>query len=239
MDSLKFLNKRAAEEGLDNIDLLCGDIRKVGIFKNRFDVAIVNGVLEWIPEEGSIELKSYFGKFSQKRYAADPGRQQMEFLKKVHQNLKAGGKLYLAIENRFDAKMFLGINDPHANMPLVSVLPRALASCVSFMMLGRPYVNWLYSFNGIRSLLKRSGFSAVELYMSFPDYRFPERIIPYTGSLKDIPEDLIYLKSGNANNKKPFIKKAARKIYNGCQWLTYKFLNIRRAAPSIIAIGYK
>ena len=37
------------------------DIRKVEL-KEIANIAIVNGVLEWVPEFGDVELKKFFGK---------------------------------------------------------------------------------------------------------------------------------------------------------------------------------
>ena len=48
-DSLKFLKSRSFEEGLDNIYLVQDDLREIK-FQNIADYAIINGVLEWIPE---------------------------------------------------------------------------------------------------------------------------------------------------------------------------------------------
>lgn len=232
MDSLRFLNARIKEEGLENVDLLCGDLREIKHFENKFDVAVVNGVLEWIPESGPIELKKYYGKHDSKEYSVDPGLQQMLFLKKVLQNLNADGKLYLAIENRFDFKMFLGMKDPHANILFASFLPRKVANLLSRLILGRPYVNWLYSFKGIEGLLKRAGFSNVVLYMCFPDYRFPERIMPYNSSLKGFRTTI------SLRNAKGQIT-IKRNLGAVAEYITFKILKAKYFAPSIVAIAYK
>ncbi|MCX5816574.1 MAG: class I SAM-dependent methyltransferase [Proteobacteria bacterium] len=232
MNSLKFLNARIREEGLENVDLLCGDLREIRNFENRFDVAVVNGVLEWIPENGPIELKKYFGKRDVKKYSGDPHEQQMLFLRKVHQNLNEKGKLYLSIENRFDFKTFLGMKDPHANVLFTSFLPRKIADLLSGLILGRPYVNWLYSFKGIDALLKEAGFSGADLYMCFPDYRFPERIIPYSSSLKDFRRTI------SLRNAKGQVT-IKRNLAAVAEYITFKILKAKYFAPSIVAIAYK
>jgi len=235
LDSLRFLKARIEEEKLSNIELLCHDIRKIQILPDdiKADIAIVNGVLEWVPEEGPIELGNYYGKYAPKRYLNHPGYQQEYFLRQVYQNLKGHGKLYLAIENRFDFKMFLGVKDPHANIMFVSILPRKIANYVSLLRLGRPYVNWLYSFDGINALLKKAGFSKVDLYMCFPDYRFPERIIPYENSLDD--GYALMISSRNSKGKRTIKRTLARVL----QTLAYRLIRENYFAPSIIAIGYK
>lgn len=233
-ESLQFLKARVRDEGVDNVALLRNDLRKMPAFPEqaRVDVAVVNGVLEWIPEVGDIELKMYYGKHHRKNYSGNPGEQHESFLRRVHQNMKDKGKLYLAIENRFDFKMFFGVNDPHSNTPFTSVLPRKIANLVSLAKLGRPYVNWLYSFNGIRSLLTKSGFSRVDLYMCFPDYRLPERIIPYTHSLSGLP---LFISSKNVNGKRTIKRTFARLA----EFIIFRVLKAKSLSPSIIAIGHK
>jgi len=232
LDSLQLLKARIREEKLDNIDLLCGNLKNLKNFRNKFDIAVINGVLEWIPEEGAIELKNYYGQYQRKGYAGNPRNIQLSFLKAVYQNLNAHGKLYLAIENSLDFKMFFGAKDPHADLLFVSFLPRKMADWVSKMKLGRPYINWLYSFQGIKKLLHEAGFSRIELSMCFPDYRFPERIIPYSGSFKNF--------SPTISLANEMGKKSARRFFARLgEYLIFKTLRLKYLAPSIIAIGHK
>lgn len=234
LESLQFLKARLRDEGVDNVALLRNDLRKMPLFPEhaRVDVAIVNGVLEWIPEDGDIELKMYYGKHYKKAYSGHPGEQQESFLHRVHQNLNEHGKMYLAIENRFDFKMFLGVKDPHSNTLFTSVLPRKVANWISLAKLGRPYINWTYSFEGIACLLEKTGFSKVEMYMCSPDYRFPESIIPYNWPLNNYR---LTISSRNANGKIT-IKRTGGYI---AERITFRLLKAKALAPSIIAIGYK
>ena len=87
-ESLNFLKSRCLEEGLDNIHLVQDDIREVK-FKNIADYAIVNGVLEWIPEKSEVVVEEYLGKDISKLKNStnntalkDPRDMQIEFLKK-------------------------------------------------------------------------------------------------------------------------------------------------------------
>ena len=63
-------------------------------------------------------------------------------------------------------------------------LPRFLSNLISKIKLGRPYVNYLYSFNSLKKLLIKSGFSEVDLYTAYPHYHSPLFILPYNSSLK-------------------------------------------------------
>ena len=66
-DSLIFLQHRKKEEKFENILLILDDIRKTNINFNA-NIAIVNGVLEWLPEFGEIELKQFLGKKITRNY---------------------------------------------------------------------------------------------------------------------------------------------------------------------------
>ena len=232
LHSLTFLCRRIEDENLRNIDLLCENLNRIPTVEKKFDVAIVNGVLEWIPEKGKIELKRYYGKETEKTYSYNPKDMQIDFLKKVYSNLNAEGKLYLAIENRYDFKMFLGASDPHANLMLTSILPRKMADFISMRKLGRPYVNWLYSFSTLKNILKDVGFNTVNLYSCFPDYRFPKFISPYEHKLEGF---ISTISARNADGKIK-AKRVGAKIV---ELVLFKYLKAKFVAPSIIAIAKK
>ncbi|MBT5953191.1 class I SAM-dependent methyltransferase [bacterium] len=231
LESLKFLNHRAQEENQDNIILINEDIKEFPCLENKVDIAIINGVLEWVPEHGSIELSKYYGKFSKKNYKQTPIEIQKNFLKKVHNNLSSNGQLYLAIENRYDLNMFIGLPDPHSNLKFTSILPRRLANLVSKALLGRPYVTWIYSFNKLKKLLIDSGFSDVELYMCFPNYRFPKKILPYDSQHLSDFHTLIPEK--NDFGKTTIKRRIRRKLEN----FIFRTLKMKFFSPSIIAIA--
>lgn len=232
LPSLRFLAARAREEQLSNISLLCHDIRTLPELPVKADVAVVNGVLEWIAEEEPVELKKYFGKRQARGFSPRAGQLQRAFLHKVHETLKPGGRLYLAIENRYDFKMFFGGKDPHAGLPFTTLLPRRGADWVSRRVLGRPYVTWIYSFNGLRTLLREVGFQRIELYMCFPDYRYPERITPYDQPLNAYEPTIGRF---NAAGRPSLKRRTARAVES----LLFGTLQAKSLSPSIIAIAHK
>ncbi len=232
IQSLIFLRRRIEDENFGNIDLLCENLNQILLFENKFDVAIVNGVLEWIPEKGKIELKRYYGKEAKKTYFYNSKDLQIAFLRKVYSNLDSKGKLYLAIENRYDFKMFLGIKDPHANLMFTSISTRKVANFISMRKLGRPYVNWLYSFSAIKNILKDVGFNTVNLYCCFPDYRFPEFISSYEHKLEGFTS---LISARNADGKIK-AKRVGAKIV---ELFLFKYLKAKYFVPSIIAIAKK
>ena len=226
-DSLKFLRARIRHENLGNVLCIQDDIRKVAL-DGLTDVAAINGVLEWVPEFGDVELKSFYGKRQSREYpAANPRQVQRDFLAKARKNLRDGGRLLLAIENRFDYTQFLGRPDPHAKLLFTSFLPRRLSNAISKAVLARPYVNYLYSFRKLERLLLEAGFSKVELYMAFPDYRFPTLILPYDAG--------IGLYRRHWDNR----RSLKRQVANWIEFGLMKFLRAKWLAPSIIAVATK
>jgi len=225
MDSLRFLKARARESRCDNVALLNADLKSMPLLSRKADIAVVNGVLEWIPESGTVELKKFYGQRTVRTYQGNPRDHQKSFLQRVHENLTPGGKLYLAIENRYAYEMFLGVPDPHSNLRFTSIAPRKVADWISRIKLGRAYVNWLYSFGDLEQLLKDAGFSAIDSYLCFPDYRFPQKILSTANSLEDFQSAL---------PDKPFLKWKVRRLLEN---ILFRKLKLKGLAPSIIAIA--
>jgi len=235
-ESLKFLQYRLRDEKINNCFLINCDLRKLRIFEDIFDFAIVNGVLEWIPEENEVELPRFLkkGKCRLKKPLRDPKLVGLEFLQMVYRSLKNGGKLYLAIENRYDYQYFLWKKDPHVELFYTAFLPRKVANIISNIWYGRPYVNYLYSHKELEELIKKAGFREVEKYASFPDYRFPMKIIPLKRNWRDSFEP-VYRSRRTSN----IIKRGFRKLRKYLDWLVYKKLKLFSLAPSFIVIARK
>ena len=110
-DSLNFLKSRSKEEGLNNIQFVQDDIRKIK-FKNIADYAIVNGVLEWIPETSEVIVNEYYqgsnndNSLNINKSIKKPREMQVEFFKKVYESLKPNGELLLSIENKLSYEYF-------------------------------------------------------------------------------------------------------------------------------------
>ena len=227
-ESLEFLNARKIHESLDSLIIVQDDVRKVKL-KEFSDYAIVNGVLEWIPESGDIEIKQFVGKRKYRgQQSVSPKEIQLDFLKQVHGNLKDHGELLLAIENRYDYSQFIGKKDPHANLFLTSILPRSVSNLISMLVLGRPYVNYLYSFQGLKKLVLQAGFSEVNLYATFPHYHMPELILPYE---KGIGKYKKYYSIRGVSWK--------RKIVNLLEYLLMKYLKGKFFSPAILVVAKK
>lgn len=231
IESLRFSEARAIEEKLENISFLCANLRDLALPKETFDIAVVNGVLEWIPELEPIVVDDYWYGAKHRSDAGHPGDMQLAFLKNIYSGLKPGGRLLLAIENRFDYKMFCGVRDPHTGTFFTTILPRWMANMISKVFRKRQYRPWIYSFRGLDDFLKAAGFPSVKLHACWPDYRLPDHIQPY-GTRND---SFSPISSRGANGKRIF----KRLIANRLEWMLFKKLDLQFLAPSIIAIAEK
>ena len=229
-ESLLFLKKRSSEEKIRNLSLLHANLRELELPEKVFDIVLINGVLEWIPEVENIVVDEYWYGRGHRDSVSNPMKMQKDFLKKVHTTLNVDGKVMLAIENRYDYKMFFGVRDPHVGLPFTTILPRFAANFISKIIRSRPYLPWIYSFEDTKNLLLESGFSSVKLFSVWPDYRFPDHITPYK-SRNPYFKPISIRKDGKIQLK--------RLIANRIEMILFKLFNIQFVAPSIIAIAQK
>ncbi len=163
--TLRFVAMRAEQEGIGNImpvriDPL--DDSRLPFADDTFDVAIMNGVLEYVGTASD---------------AGSPSKTQVRCLEECRRVLKPGGLLYVGIENRFGYLYFLGTRD-HNGLRFTSLMPRALASAVERVRKGVPYRTYTYSYSGYRRLLSLAGFRPRATFIAVPNYRDPRFIVP-------------------------------------------------------------
>ena len=233
-DSLNFLKSRSQEEGLNNVYFVQDDIREIN-FKNIADFAIVNGVLEWIPETSEVIVNEYYKGFNndknknKNKSFKKPREMQVEFLRKVHQSLKPTGQLLLSIENKLSYEYFLGKPDPHVNLLFTTFLPRFISNFISKIFRKKDYRTYIYSFNELNKILKESGFSKTEEYCCFPMYHFPALILP--NSFNGISAYEAY----EDKNRITWKAKIAFKI----EIFLMKIFKARNFCPAIVIIAKK
>lgn len=165
IETLEFLTIRAEQEDLDNIcciriDPL--DLSPLPLHDSVADLVVLNGVLEWIGTATKI---------------GDPRDLQRKALLEAYRVLKPGGELYLAIESRYGHSYWRGAID-HPKTRFTSLMPRRLASMYTRSKGLGDYRTYTHSHYGLKSLLREAGFNKVAFYAPYPEYRFPNRIIP-------------------------------------------------------------
>jgi len=152
----EFINVRREAESINNLLPVCGEVNSLPFPNDYFDMAVLNGVLEWVPtiEEGLRPLDAQIGA-----------------LKETARVLKKGGYLYLAIENRWAAINFLGSRDTHSGLRFAPLLPRFLADLYSRLARGKTYREYTHTYRDYKTMLRKAGFSDIRFYAPLPSYR--------------------------------------------------------------------
>ena len=147
-----------------NLEIMVGNFEDIQI-EEKFDYVTLIGVLEY-----SIYYIS----------SPDPFA---DMLKKARSYLKPGGKLIVAIENKYGIKYWAGATEDHTGRPFDGIT-------------GYDGVDRVRTFSrkGLEELLKKSGFSNTEFYYPLPDYKLPLEIY----SERNLPKH--YPVSGNTPN---------------------------------------
>ena len=156
-----FMKKRFSEDGLKGIHLVRGDAVTLPFHEECFDLVIVNGVLEWVPD------------FVPK---VNPCKAQIEFLTNVRALLRRKGMVGIAIENRLYYRHFQGMS-PHGESSYTVILPRILTNLIRRLRKESQYRNYIYSYWGYRHLLKKAGYRNVQIYLVLPSYYDPHMIV--------------------------------------------------------------
>lgn len=164
VDCIELSKKRSLinayrNEGRDNINIYLGNYQDIRL-NNQYEVVVLIGVFEY--------ATCYVS--SNEPY--------VEFLRQVHRILKPGGRLYIAIENRFGLKYLAGCQEGHSGKEFDGVE-------------GYPNGGSARTFtrNEIIDLLTCARFSDLYFYYPFPDYKIPSAIfsddfLPELGMVK-------------------------------------------------------
>ncbi len=156
----RFMRYRFAEDRAD-VDVIEASGLDIPKDVTNADLAVVNGVLEWVAS-GDDEAM----------LRRSPAAVQLDFLRGVLGTLRPGGRVGIAIENRFHYENFRGAS-PHGELPYAAVMPRAIAEWMTQMQRGEPYRTWIYGAAGYRRLLRAAGFVDIEVRAAVPDYHRP------------------------------------------------------------------
>jgi ubiquinone/menaquinone biosynthesis C-methylase UbiE len=173
LERLRFQSLRMAEDGVTNVRLIRGSLFKIPLDDHSVDLAVVNGLLEWVAlSEPDLDAEEA----------------QLRFLLEVRRVVKPAGRIYIGVENRFGLHYLLGSPD-HSGLPFTSLLPRIVASQVVRFARRREkgsggarhhlpnrepaYRTYTHSLNGYRQLLQRAGFPHTSAYWAWQSYSYP------------------------------------------------------------------
>lgn len=163
-ERLAFIQSAARQDGVaERLTCIGADYFDIR-FENRFTTICAIGVFEWV------------GAFQDH---TDPQRRQRNFLRKVRAELAPGGCFVLGIENRLGLKYLLGCPDDHIGVPHIANLPASLAR-QRWQDTGKGLLQaFTYSWFELKDLLREAGFTRIDAFGAFPDYKVPEHIIPF------------------------------------------------------------
>ena len=159
-DQAEFMREKLQQENLTNAVVTTGGADcRLPYAGASFDLIILNLVFEWC----AIRLD-------------EPHEQaQLRLLREIARVLRPGGRLYLSTKNRFALRYLMGKPDEHYHeMRFGSALPRWVADKLH----GRRSRGRLYSWVGLRQLLRKSGFKVEQSWWAAPEMRFPDEMVP-------------------------------------------------------------
>jgi SAM-dependent methyltransferase len=164
----EFMSLRFAQDGVSNAEVINKGALPLPFGDHEFDLIVVNGVLEWIPESDP---------------RGTPREIQLRFLSDVRTKLRPGGALGIAIENRWFVEHFRGYT-PHGEPPYATILPRFLAGRRTRRINGSDYRTWIYGAPAYRRLLREAGFGDIDIQAVLPDYHQPTEVVPLSDAGK-------------------------------------------------------
>lgn len=144
----------------NNVRIIAANFNDV-VFENQYDVITLIGVLE------------YAGSYM------NAGNPYLDLLKRVRELIKSGGKLYLAIENRFGMKYFAGCTEDHTGREFDGIEGYHISDEVR-----------TFSKAELTEVLHEAGYEKLKFFYPFPDYKLPTTIfsdefLPRPGQLNE------------------------------------------------------
>lgn len=166
----------------DNLELIVGNFQNVEPTLGQFDVITLIGVLEY----AALYINA------EKPYE--------EFLKIIKKHLKPGGRLYVAIENRYGMKYWAGCQEDHLGGLFRGIEGYRKEDGVETF--GR---------NSLLQLVENAGFEKCRFFYPYPDYKFPISI--YSDDYLPEKGDLVR-NSMNFDRPKVYMFEESR-VYDG------------------------
>ena len=143
-----------------NIEILLGNFETVEAkLDKQYDIVTLIGVLEY----GGLYI-----------HADEP---YGEFIKTARKHLRPGGRLIIAIENKYGLKYWAGCKEDHVARYFAGLEGYSEGDCVR-----------TFSKDGLDRLIHGAGFCRTRFYYPYPDYKFATTI--YTDERLPLPGEL-------------------------------------------------
>ena len=162
LEQARFIQARFAQEHLSNVEVLRTSVWSLPFAERTFDLIVMDGSLPRVADGVS----------------GSPRQLQQRALDKLYGLLKVGGSLYLGVHNRFDIRCLTGLPDPYTGLPFAAVLPRVIADGYTRWRGRGAYTQYLYGSRGYKRLLRKSGFTQIDMYAAVPGFREPRFLMP-------------------------------------------------------------
>ena len=166
----------------------CGSVTCIDLSKKRSTInayrnkdydnlRIMVGNFEDIELDEKFDVITLIGVFEYSIYYISSDDPFVDMLKKCRGLLNEGGKLYIAIENKYGMKYFAGACEDHTGRPFDGIE-------------GYHGVERVRTFSGyaLNNMLKAAGFSGIEFRYPVPDYKMPLEI--YSDDRLPAPGDI-------------------------------------------------
>lgn len=146
----------------NNIEIIVGNFSNIK-FEKTFDVITLIGVLEYADS-----------------YMEGDSQAHIHFLEKMHTLLNPGGRVYIAIENKYGLKYFAGCTEDHTGRQFDGITDYNNVSGVR-----------TFAKSELEKMIFESGFKDVFFYYPMPDYKFASQIfsdgrLPEEGELYNL-----------------------------------------------------
>jgi len=214
LDGLQFIDIRSAQEGVENISPVQGNLLSLPFPDRFFDLVLLNGVLEWV------------GTFSKEHPAT---KLQEMALREIARVLHPYGVLYIAIENRFGFQYFVGYKEEHTGLRFISLFPRRLANLYHKCRRGKEFRALTHSHRALTRMLTKCGFSNTKRFFVFPSYRNCK----YAASLEGT-KALAFLFKNVLSHRSSFSARFARIALRAIARIPFLLTTLSSLSPSWI-----
>ena len=147
------------------------------------NIRIIVGNFQDVPIDKKYDAVTLIGVFEYAYYYIDSKKPYIDFLTKIRDCLKPGGKIYIAIENKLGMKYFAGYNEDHTGIPGSGIEGYSEDDKVR-----------TFSKSQLEHMLSDTGYGDIEFYYPFPDYKLPT-VIYDEETIKSMTVD--YAKNSN------------------------------------------